>query len=203
MGTRHLTTVVKNGEYKVAQYGQWDGYPSGQGVTVCKFLQKEMDRAKFEKALSECRFISGDERRSKWVECGADPNSDMVTMDVSNRFKESFPELHRDTGAEILGLIQDARKRELENDLDFAYDGLMCEWVYVLNMDNDTLEIHKGFSKEPLEDGDRFNDKPPKEHSCDTKYYAVRPWRNFPFSDATPELMESLEKEDRDGAESA
>ena len=28
MGTRNLTCVFKDGEYKVAQYGQWDGYPS-------------------------------------------------------------------------------------------------------------------------------------------------------------------------------
>jgi len=27
MGTRHLTMVIQNKEPKVAQYGQWDGYP--------------------------------------------------------------------------------------------------------------------------------------------------------------------------------
>lgn len=26
MGTRNLTIVYSNGEYKVAQYGQWDGF---------------------------------------------------------------------------------------------------------------------------------------------------------------------------------
>ena len=38
MGTRHLTVVVVDGIHRVAQYGQWDGYPDGQGVTVAAFL---------------------------------------------------------------------------------------------------------------------------------------------------------------------
>ena len=38
MGTRHMIAVVNNGKYRVAQYGQWDGYPSGQGVGVLGFL---------------------------------------------------------------------------------------------------------------------------------------------------------------------
>ena len=27
MGTRNLTAVYLDGEYKIAQYGQWDGLP--------------------------------------------------------------------------------------------------------------------------------------------------------------------------------
>ncbi len=45
-GTRNLTCVVVGGEYKVAQYGQWDGYPSGQGLTALNFL-RGMDREAF------------------------------------------------------------------------------------------------------------------------------------------------------------
>ena len=30
MGTRHLIAVQLDGEYKIAQYGQWDGYPEGK-----------------------------------------------------------------------------------------------------------------------------------------------------------------------------
>lgn len=38
MGTRNLTCVVKNNKYVVAQYGQWDGYPTGQGQTIVEFI---------------------------------------------------------------------------------------------------------------------------------------------------------------------
>ena len=39
MGTRSLTAVVLNGKYKVAQYAQYDGYPSGQGAEALEFVQ--------------------------------------------------------------------------------------------------------------------------------------------------------------------
>ena len=50
MGTRNLTAVMIDGEYKVAQYGQWDGYPSGQGLTCLHFLRETMDEDKFKAA---------------------------------------------------------------------------------------------------------------------------------------------------------
>ena len=40
MGTRNLIMVrKKNGDLKVAQYCQWDGYPSGHGVDILTFLK--------------------------------------------------------------------------------------------------------------------------------------------------------------------
>ena len=38
MGTENITMVKHNGEYKVAQYGSFDGYPSGKGFKTVKFL---------------------------------------------------------------------------------------------------------------------------------------------------------------------
>lgn len=39
MGTRGLTQVILDGEYKISQYGQWDHYPSVAGVKVLDFLR--------------------------------------------------------------------------------------------------------------------------------------------------------------------
>lgn len=41
MGTRNLTMVQFNNEIKVAQYGQWDGEPDGQGATVLEFCSNK------------------------------------------------------------------------------------------------------------------------------------------------------------------
>ena len=56
MGTRNLTIVISDDKRKIAQYGQWDGYPSGQGVTALKFLRK-MDMTKFKAALDRCYWL--------------------------------------------------------------------------------------------------------------------------------------------------
>ena len=39
MGTRHLICVFYKDRFVVAQHGQWDSSPKGQGVTFMKFLR--------------------------------------------------------------------------------------------------------------------------------------------------------------------
>lgn len=72
MGTRHFIGVKQNGEFKVAQYGQWDGYPSGQGANVLKFLQN-VDLKQFAEKVSKCVFIDSENIRQKWIAVGRNP----------------------------------------------------------------------------------------------------------------------------------
>ena len=51
MGTRHLILVYYKGQYHIAQYGQWDGYPGGQGVTVLHFVSDPAKLAKLTAVL--------------------------------------------------------------------------------------------------------------------------------------------------------
>lgn len=157
MGTRHLICVVKDGEYKVAQYGQWDGYPGGQGLDVLNFLTKEMDRKLFESKLDELSWITNDESKAQWVKCGADADSTTVTFAVADLHAKKYPENSRDTGAGILSLIQTSdRPLKLVSQLEFAGDSLFCEWAYVIDLDKNTFEVYEGFNKEPLQDNERF-----------------------------------------------
>lgn len=52
MGTRHLICVQHNNEYKVAKYGQWDGYPSGQGAGILEFLKGSFNKALLFRSLT-------------------------------------------------------------------------------------------------------------------------------------------------------
>ena len=64
MGTRNLTIVLKNGEHKVAQYCQWDGYPEGQGRTAYLLLKGNV--AVVEQSLDKCQWITEEQIEQRW-----------------------------------------------------------------------------------------------------------------------------------------
>lgn len=189
MGTRHLTIVVSDGEYKVAQYGQWDGYPTGQGKTVVKFIMENLLNTEkfnsFKKNLKACKFISKNEIETKLNDC----NSGFMTLDEEKKFDAIMPELSRNTGAKILEIIND-RPLELKNSICFADDSLFCEWAWLINLDNKTLEVYEGFNKSPLEQGERFY----RSQSDSDGYYPIRCLKIYKFDELTPTSMKELEE---------
>ena len=126
MGTRNLT-VVKNdlGEVKIAQYGQWDGYPSYTGAGIVGFLS-DADNVKYLKAgLEFTRFISDEESESIY--------NSVVSRAGNDAFKESYPSLTRDTGWQIIEVVRDNINVPLVNSIDFAADDLFCEGYYEID----------------------------------------------------------------------
>lgn len=211
MGTRNLTMILLDGEIKVAQYGQWDGYPTGQGNTIAKFLQKKLDLEKFKNRVSEVRQITDKELEDRWVKCGAERGANGVSMEVSDNFQKNFPYLSRDCGAKILELIQDGVyrykeytkdfkavpkrvKRQVDainNSLDFAADSLFCEFAYLIDLDNEVVEFYTGFNKEKLKKSDRFHYLSKKCKKDD--YQPIKLHSTIPFSEFTVKAMEILE----------
>jgi len=185
MGTRNLTIVHHDGKYKVAQYGQWDGYPSGQGKTILDFLKKRFARDLFLTKLAKTYEPTEDQIKAWYEEAGAKPDSEWIDTDTADRFKKAHPTLDRDLGGKILATIQSAKKRlPLKSDLNFAGDSLFCEWAYVVDLDTNKLEVYKGFNKTPLEPSDRFYNIPMNEKRND-KYYQVKLTASFDL-DALP-----------------
>lgn len=171
MGTRHLTCVILDNEFKVAQYGQWDGYLGGQGADIMEFLST-VDRDSFLAALRECRFVTDAE--------------------LTNTNIESHPELSRDTGAKILSLIQDGSARNLYDSSHFAAYSLFCEYAYILDCDNGYLEIYRGFNRGPLSPDERFFGYP----TANAEYHPIKLWRKIPFADCNPKAIGHLQAEE-------
>lgn len=147
MGTRGLTCVVVDGDFKVAQYGQWDHYLGGQGSDIATFIDS-VDLEAFKKAVRECRFIDTDEYNKLWAEVLGKPISEngWVTIEDSAKFSEKYPQLSRDAGGGVLKMILEG-KRLLQDSRDFAGESLFCEYAYVVDLDNNTLEVYEGFNQ--------------------------------------------------------
>lgn len=157
MGTRNLTMVYCDGQYRVAQYGQWDGYPSGQGLTALQFARDKMRESEFRSAVLNSTQISGEELKALWKEAGAD-NEGWVTMEVANKMRQLHPEFSRDTGADILEIVQSHPEgMKVDLDLAFAAESLFCEWAWLIDLDARTFEGYEGFNESrELTPEDRF-----------------------------------------------
>lgn len=177
MGTRHLTCVVLDGEYRVAQYGQCDGYPDGQGAVIIKFLREEYLPGLFRAKVDATKVVDADEYRRRWnaLNLSKGDKFGFVPYSDAQRFAMSYPHLNRDMGAGILAWVQSAKAPEVTLSVQFAADGLFCEWAYVLDLDHDMLEIYQGFGKTPPPPGERFADFQLETYGADVgQYYPVR-----------------------------
>jgi hypothetical protein len=198
MGTRNLTAVFQNGEYKVAQYAQWDGYPSGQGVNILKFL-RTADMAKFADAVSKCIFGTEEEIEQAWISAGAEKGADSVSMEVSEKLKIANPQFSRDTGSDVLPFIVAQDGCMLHNSIGFVFDSLFCEWAYVIDLDKGVFEVYQGFNKKPLGPRARFHANNIKDTIDITQinptkdYYPVKLKKKFKLN-ALPTEEEFLAK---------
>lgn len=177
MGTRHLIAVITNKQPKIAQYGQWDGYPGGAGIGILEFIQS-VPINKFKSAVEKCTFFTEKELES-------------LTL------KEA-PQCNRDIGCDILKIVMDSGGVQLTNSYDFAYDSLFCEWAYIIDLDEGQFEVYAGFNQEKLQCNERFYKEEPRHGS--QKYFGVKLLYKWPLSHlpSEAEFLNTLEPQDTD-----
>jgi hypothetical protein len=144
MGTRNLTVVKDNtGTTRVAQYGQWDGYPEHSGLKALDFLRDEILVENLRNRLTLVQFIT-----DKELDTIYEP---FKTMDFENKdFLNEYPGLHRDTGIDILLAVASATEtlKTIDNS-DFVNDTLFCEGIYEIDFStNKFISTYHGTTKE-------------------------------------------------------
>lgn len=182
MGTRHLICVQHDNDIKVAQYGQWDGYPDGQGANIVNFLTNQFIRKKFIEELNKVRWIT---------------EKEIEEVNKDTNWKENYPYLSRDAGSDVLVHIQNGTVKFLQDSRDFANDSLFCEYGYVINLDNNTLEVYKGFNQSPIAEDERFY----TGKANDGGYYPIRLWMVVPFAELDTFVEKAVAKEKEEGDE--
>lgn len=205
MGTRNLTIVRnKEGIIRVAQYGQWDGYPGGQGMTALSFIKNKDNLAQLERAIENCRFYNRVKDIDNWIEkyesrC---PRWDEKTnrMLPDNRLKEDINWFNyfntRDLGAGILVNICEALKAKetmhdelnipkehngyfyLFDNLEFGQDSLMCEWAYMIDFKDNKFRVFEGFNTDKSKEYELFKTNQEEVDKrfdyTDSRYYGLR-----------------------------
>ena len=144
MGTRNLTVVKdKTGTTRVAQYGQWDGYPQYSGIQALEFLRDEANQEMLRNKLTLVEFI--DEQEADSIYEGFDHDSNDPT-----KYLNAYPGLHRDTGIDILKVVANTMTpiKTIDNS-EFAKDTLFCEGIYEVDFSIDKfISTYNGITKE-------------------------------------------------------
>lgn len=154
MATRGIYGFYKNGVNKLT-YNHYDSYPSCLGDKVLYFL-KNTTELELNDIFNNIVLVEGndypDEKESEIlkslgfpVEYHGEPlNWNEIIGCNSHDFsllKTKFP--------------------FMINDNNFIKESLFCEWGYIINLDDNSLEIYEGFQKEP--DDNRYKIEVPSK----------------------------------------
>lgn len=156
MGTRNLTMVInKEGDKKIAQYGQWDGYPSGVGISVLSFLKNQELFDKLCEKLSKVRFLDSEGIDKDFIE-SYNKNAPKWSNQPDNRTDEQkqwfSTYCSRDLADEVLSNIANSNDNEiiLIDNEDSAKGSGWVEYSYVINLKENTFGIYGHLDHPPM-----------------------------------------------------
>lgn len=159
MGTRGIYGFYKNGIDKLT-YNHYDSYHEGLGKNVVDFIKNttidEMNEV-FEKIVLVSDVMPTKEQIE---ECSLYTN-----LNVSNQNTNDWYCLLRDAQGD-LNVYKNGLKYMID-DKEFIKDSLFCEYGYIINLDENILEVYEGFQTSP-QTNRYITDKP-----CDSggKYF--------------------------------
>lgn len=145
MGTRHNITIKHNGKIVLSQYGQWDGYPEGQGKDILNFLLVNGNIDKLKESTYKLRFAEREGKDKKFLE-EYDKNAPEWSNELDNRTQEQIEWFNtfvtRDLGAKILYNIIDYDGKEILvfNNEDMSW----CEGLYTIDLDEMEFIVEYG-----------------------------------------------------------
>lgn len=190
------------------QYNHSDSYPSGLGVEVEKFLKNYLNwEGEYERNLND---LKRDVRKLKVVDDNIPPTPEDIRalapytdLRVSGQSTSDWYCLTRHAQDDLNAMLKSGYIR-LDNE--FIKDSLFCEWAYVINLDEENLEIYQGFQKKYHKAG-RYARKRPRnwvpEYAGQTFYYPCALKQVYSLSTIADETMpaidwESVEREEEE-----
>lgn len=178
MGTRHLVCVKLHGEYKISQFGSMGGQPQAAGVGCLRHLKAILlDVEQFKRQLN-------------WVE--------LVQADEDGPYDEDVQVVIPAHTA--LNLINTAESKiKFYPSIEYAGE-YSCEWVYVIDLDDNSFKVYKGRNKDESKEAKEFSQYVPENN---LGYRAVTLLNkydldNLPNIDDFKQYYEKIERDEAD-----
>jgi hypothetical protein len=189
MSTRGIVGVRVDGQDKLA-YNHSDSYPEGLGDDVVKALRVMLAKkglAKIKELARAVRLV--DEQKDKPTPSDIARFREFCNTGVGGQTETDWYCLLRDLQGDIeatlnAGVMLDAR--------EFIKDSLFCEWAYVINLDDEVLEVYMGFQRKPPV-GRYAAERAKKEGGEYEEYYPCTLVASFPFAKLPRKVSASKE----------
>ena len=143
MSTRGAYGFYINGSEKVT-YNHSDSYPTYLGAEIIKNIQEAPDELLLKVAGKIYLIIEGAHPTPEQIE----KYKQFYNADVSTGKPNSWYDLLHEAQGDLSAYIKKGLNI-MEDSREFLKDSLSCEWAYIINMDNKTLELYKGRNKDP------------------------------------------------------
>lgn len=163
MSTRGIYGVVVDGELKVS-YNHSDSYPTGLGAAVASFVKGTPD---YDAVVEKARALKLVEEEDE------SPSGHTWYVELRAQQGDLAATLER-------GVMTDGRF--------YGDSSLFTEWGYVVNLDNMTFEVYRGYQTEPHSGGhwDRAE-------RGSGGYYGIKLVEVIPIGELGSILMEDLD----------
>jgi len=192
MGTRGAVGFRLDNKFYVT-YNHSDSYPAGGlGDEVVKFCMFVEGLQAWEKLAENVRkLILIDEYSGKPTQEDVDRYQRYCDLSVSNQTSYDWYCLlrHAQNGVMLWDVLS-GKMGHINDGFDFMKDSLFCEYAYIINLDDMTLDFYKGFQKYPTQTNLPFEMVP-----LGSGYYPVALVEQFHFENL-PTQWEKDEEDD-------
>lgn len=152
MGTRGIYGFRKNKKDKLI-YNHWDSYPEGLGADILDYIRKHTIKSMNE-VFNRINIADDKKPISEYSEEKLKEYQWLLDKMIRNKKNKQNISIYNVVDEYICnnGLLNafDEKRLNLYNDdSKFILDSLSCEWGYILNLDNNTLEVWKGYQTTP------------------------------------------------------
>jgi len=176
MGTRGAFGFFKDGVHKVT-YNHFDSYPSELGKHVLD-IAKQFSIDELNKMFDRIEMVDMDSTPTPGQ---IEKCRKYINLNVSTQSETDWYCLLREAQGDLSAYAEVGLMIEYAG---FLHASLFCEYAYIINLTDNTLEVYEGFQKEkPV---GRYADVPPDP---DNGYYAVTLVKAYPLN-ALPDSLE-------------